>query len=267
VPLTFPSHAAPVLPLKLAWPRRVNGTALVVGSMSPDLIYPFAAIIDHPRVHSPAGLLWWCLPVTLALTWVIRRAAPLVAAHLPERGPLALRDYGALRRARHRWYVTLFSALIGAASHLLWDGVTHSPQTNGFGAEVLPWLGAEVLPGLAWYRLLQHLSTILGAVATLALAVHIGRRRLVRRWYGEPPEVARRPRLFWTVAAAVLALYPLSWPFLTHLYQPHVQGVRLLCFAGLALLAGAFTVGVAGRGQRPAGPGQVPANSTGCATK
>jgi hypothetical protein len=255
VPLTFPSHAAAVLPVKLWRPRAFDGIALVVGSTSPDLIYPFAAIIWYPEVHSLPGLFWWCLPATLLLSWVIRRASPRVAAHLPPGGPFALPGYGALGLVRHRWYVTLGSAFLGAASHLVWDGFTHSPETSGWGAILLPFLEVEAATGLPWFRLLQHGSTILGAVAVVALAARIGRRRLIERWHGPAPAVARRPLLFWGTATAVLICYPLSWPFLTHLYQPHVQGARVLCFLGLALLAGAAATAAADRVRsRPAAP-------------
>jgi hypothetical protein len=254
MPLTFPSHAAAVLPLKLWRPRRFDGIALVVGSASTDLAYPFAAIVPYPTVHSVPGLFWWCLPVTALLTWLIRRAAPRVAAHLPGRGPLRLRDYGAVGAVRHGWHVTLGSALIGAASHLLWDGFTHSPQTNGWAVALMPALAAPVA-GVPWYRLLQHASSLVGAAVAIGALARIGRRRLIFQWYGPPPPVVRRPRLFWATAAAVLAGYPLTWPLLTHLYQPHVQGARLLCFAGCALLAGAAASALADRahGRQPAG--------------
>jgi hypothetical protein len=254
VPLTFPSHAAAVLPLKLWRPRRFDGIALVIGSASPDLIYPFAAIIWYPPVHSLPGLFWWCLPVTLLLSWVIRRASPRVARHLPGGGTFALRDYGALGAVRHRWHVTLGSALVGGVSHLLWDGFTHSPETSGWASVLIPPLEAEAVAGLPWFRLLQHGSSILGALFVIAMMARIGRRRLVTEWHGPAPEVTGRPMLFWATAAAVLAIYPLSWPYLTHLYQPHVQGARLLCFAGLGLLAGAAATAVADVRSRRAAP-------------
>jgi len=242
LPATFPSHAAVVLPLKLWRPRRFDGVALVIGSTAPDLAYPFAAIVDYPTVHSLPALFWWCLPVTLLLSWLVRWASPYVAAHLPAGGPLALADYGVLGQVRHRWYVVLWSAFVGAGSHLLWDGFTHSPQTNGWAVARLPWLATDAVAGVPWFRLLQHGSSVVGAAVAIALFVHIGRRRLLRQWHGEAPAVPRSPALFWSVAAAVLLSYPLSWPLLTHLYQPHVQGVRLLCLAGLGLLAGAAAV-------------------------
>src|SRR4051812_19906912 len=39
VPLTILAHQAAVLPLKLARPRWFDGTALVIGSMAPDLVF------------------------------------------------------------------------------------------------------------------------------------------------------------------------------------------------------------------------------------
>lgn len=255
--MTFPSHAAAVLPLKLWRPRWFDGIALVIGSTSTDLAYPFAAMVPYPTVHSLPGLFWWCVPVTLLLTWVIRRATPRVAAHLPDRGPFRLRDYGALCAARHRWLVTLGSALLGAASHLLWDGFAHDPQTNGWGAALVPALDTTSVAGVPWYRVVQYASTVVGAIVAIGGFAHIGRHRLIRRWYGPPPPVVPRPRLFWGVAAAVLAGYPLTWPLLTHLYQPHVQGTRVLCFAGLALLAGAAATTLADRA-RPRAGGEPP---------
>ena len=39
MPLTYLSHQSVVLPLKIAAPRAVSGTALVLGSMAPDVEY------------------------------------------------------------------------------------------------------------------------------------------------------------------------------------------------------------------------------------
>jgi hypothetical protein len=44
------------------------------------------------------------------------------------------------------------------------------------------------------------------------MLVHIGRRRLIARVYGEAPVVAVRPRLFWAVTAAVLVAVVVATP-------------------------------------------------------
>jgi hypothetical protein len=249
MPATFPSHAAAVLPLKLWRPRWFDGVALVVGSAAPDMYYPVVGFVDFPATHNVPALLWFSLPATLVVTWLFRRAAPIVAAHLPARPRwLALPDYGALGRVRHHWYVTVGSALIGAVSHLVWDGFTHYPGTeHGWMVERVPGLTAEPWPGTPVWWLAQHVSTVLGALAALAVAAHVGRRRLLRRWYGGPPPVTRTPWVFWPVAAAVAAPYPLTWPYLPHQWTPYVQGVRMLWAVALGLLAGAAAAALAAR--------------------
>ena len=49
MPLTFPSHAAAVLPLKLWRPVRLDGVALVIGSTTPDLPYALSPWITSTR--------------------------------------------------------------------------------------------------------------------------------------------------------------------------------------------------------------------------
>ena len=120
MPLTFPSHSAIVLPVKMRWPRRFDGVALVVGSAAPDLPYVLGRpLLTYGRTW--VGLVVWGVPLSAIAALLVRRAAPAVAAHLPG----LLRDYSVLGLVRHRWYVTASSALAGTVSHRLWDEVTH----------------------------------------------------------------------------------------------------------------------------------------------
>ncbi len=92
MPLTFPSHPVAVIPLKLWRPTWFDGVALVLGSMAPDIAYALdgSGLPVWPFSHEPAGLLGWCLPVALAGAWTVRRAAPVMATHLPSGGWFAL---------------------------------------------------------------------------------------------------------------------------------------------------------------------------------
>jgi hypothetical protein len=188
--------------------------------MAPDAAYILdgSGLPVWPFSHEPSGLLGWCLPLTLAGARTLRRAAPVVAAHLPEGGPFALRDYGALNAARHRWWITTLSALIGALSHLLLDGF-------------------EQLVPLA-----EYVFHVVGLVGIAVFALHVGRRRLVRRWHGPPPAVARRPALFWTVTGAVALPAVAVTPFLPAALLPHTTGSRLLCATGIAFVIAATVV-------------------------
>lgn len=117
MPSTFPTHPVAVLPLKLWRPRWFDGVALALGSMAPDAAYVLdgSGLPVWPFSHEPLGLIGWCLPLTVLGTWMLRRATPTIAVHLPNGGSFALRDYGAIGAARHRWWITAISALIGAA--------------------------------------------------------------------------------------------------------------------------------------------------------
>jgi hypothetical protein len=234
MPLTLPTHPLAVLPLKLWRPRWFDGVALVLGAIAPDLAYAadgYGMTIHSHAWHAP---LWWALPVSLIGVRLVRWAAPVVAAHLPAGGPLALRDYGVLGGVRHPWWTTAASAILAAVSHIVWDAFTH-PTVDG-GRILFPWLHNRVAPGLPWWELLSIVSDLIGFAVGLGLALHIGSTRLVRRWHGPPPPVPRRPLLFWMVAFVVAGAGLDLLPF-----QParmvHNQAIQCLVIASAALLA------------------------------
>jgi hypothetical protein len=191
VPATFPSHAAAVLPLKLWRPDRFDGVALVIGAAAPDL--PYA--VGSCRPPLTYGHTWWgvlaSVPATMVAARLVRWSAPTVAAHLPGFGPFAVGDYGALGGVRHPWWVTACSALLGAASHVAWDHVTHARIP---GTRVgIPALGREVRPGVPAWMPLHLASSAVGAAAWLAVSAEIGRRRRARAGAGSSTGRWQRP--------------------------------------------------------------------------
>jgi hypothetical protein len=253
MPATIPAHPAAVLPLKLLSPRRFDGVALVVGSAAPDLGYAIEGLGVEVHSHAWHSVAWFSLPLTLVIAALVRRAAPAVAAHLPAGGPLAIRDYGVLATVRHPLRVTIRSSLLGAVSHLVWDTFTHPYvlMMDPFrgGDTYLPGLHHTAVAGLPWWRAIQVVSEVLGAVTTLAVAVHIGRRRLLVTWHGPAPAVARRAVLFWSVAGGVttaLIAGALMLPGNT-LERPNVIGIRLIAAGAIGLLTAAAAVVVAAR--------------------
>ena len=179
MPMTFLSHQAVVLPLKIAAPRVTSGTALVLGSMAPDVEYFVRGYATSTISHTALGQLTFCLPVTLALYWVVTRViAEPAAAHVPRGGELRLSDYGLLRQQpgglRHLPVVAV-SALIGSSSHVALDrmiaamgGMPYHSMSASRG-----WIAAN----LALWLLL--------AGVTILCMRYIGRNRLVQRWAAE----------------------------------------------------------------------------------
>ncbi|MER7005560.1 DUF4184 family protein [Dactylosporangium sp. NPDC000555] len=229
MPSTLPTHPLAVLPLKLWRPRWFDGVALATGACAPDYAYALDGTGVRIHSHTVAAVVWWSLPCAVATAWLIRRGAPVVAAHLPG----WLREYGVLGRVRHAWFVTALSAVLGAASHLLWDLVTHPG------------------PVAAWWAIRQASD---GAALVLMplLLWYCGRRHLLRQWHGDPPPVPRRPVLFWGATAAITAAgvlltwalgdHSLAWPWFGYPEHVHVLGVRLIVAGTVGPLAGALAV-------------------------
>jgi hypothetical protein len=238
MPLTFPSHAAAVLPfvLRRRRPWWIDGVALVIGSAAPDIPYAVARYVDI-QAHGWWGLVWFCVPVTVALSMLTRWAAPTVCAHLPAGGPLALRDYAVLGSVRPRWYVTAGCAWVGALTHRLWDILTHRSFDRGTIVIESLWRTVDDRPLYSW---LFYGSTVLGALAVLAAMAYAGRTGLVRQGREVAP-VARDPRRFWVAVGVAWALGVLVQPLLAGSDVYTIVIVRLLVVAHLGLIIGAAT--------------------------
>lgn len=188
MPLTFPSHAAAVLPLlRIGGGRRLPASALVVGSTAPDLVYLVGTF--GAAAHQPRGLLTVCLPAGLLAflyleALVLPVVGPLLVALWPERGRsivAGLVSPRPLPRSARAWASVALALVVGAATHQLWDGFTHAwmwPARALYPEASVSIVGRPILVA----RLLQHLSSVLG----LAIVLVYLRRRA---W----PEVARAP--------------------------------------------------------------------------
>jgi hypothetical protein len=225
------------VPLKLWRPRWFDGVALTLGAIAPDVAYAANGYGVTIRSHAWHATVWWAIPLVLVGARLVRWAAPTVAAHLPAGGVLALRDYGALHRVRHRVLVTAASAVIGAASHIVLDAVSH-PRVDGGR---FPTLHHELGPDVPLWYVISMMLDLSGMIAAVAAIVYIGQTGTVRGWHGPPPATPTRPVVFWSavalVVAAGLALLPLQ-P--SDLFPD--QAIRCMLVGGFALLAGTAAV-------------------------
>ncbi|GAA4385371.1 DUF4184 family protein [Hymenobacter koreensis] len=169
MPFTF-CHAAAVVPL--ARRLRLPLSALVVGSMSPDFMFYATLWPDSDIGHRLVDLLVFCLPSGLLVLWlwhaVMKKAAmDLLPAALRQRltvptaAPFTFWPGGRL--------LTVAGAIVlGACTHDVWDAFTHP---DGWVVLQAPVLQASFqLPGLGAvpvYKLLQHLSTLVGGALLL----------------------------------------------------------------------------------------------------
>ncbi|MEW2526352.1 DUF4184 family protein [Streptomyces sp. NPDC047071] len=210
MPFTL-SHPAAVLPLLR---RPFVASALVAGAMAPDVPYLLGALgltatsstdwheplVNATTTHSPGWGLGVDLLFTLCLVAAYRLLRRPVTALLPAGRALPdpERTDGARGMSRHVLWL-LLSALIGIASHLVWDSFTHG---DGFWVTRVALLREPVLGGLPLARLLQYVSTGVGLVA---IGAHLWRHRSrARTATGADGTNRLRPTLRWSVVAALV---------------------------------------------------------------
>lgn len=175
------SHAAAALPVRRSLPM-LPLDALIAGTMSPDFDYILRLAVAGGWWHTPAGLVVACVPASLVAVWtwrVLTKPAllPLLPAGMrPAPAPASPRLVVVVVAAAA-------AALLGAVTHVLWDGLTHR---TGWAVMRLPTLGEPALSlGIdrPWYNLLQHFSTLVGGAILLIWLV---------RWIRRHPPEARR---------------------------------------------------------------------------
>ncbi len=128
--------------------------------MTPDFEYFLRLQTIGKFGHTPLGLFVLCLPAGWLSLWLYDRfGREGLEALLPEgwripRPPTSV----------YPPFSTSMAILLGAASHIVWDSFTH---VSRWGVDLVPWLSAVVHLGgrqLHLYQLLQHGSTVGGAV-------------------------------------------------------------------------------------------------------
>lgn len=169
------SHVAAVVPAYRPLARSHVFSAAVIGSMVPDFGLLLPGSFARWQTHSFPALFFFCLPIGLlayALTQLLIK--PALSEVLPDRIYLRLRtDHPPVPLQRlSTWLYAALAVLLGALTHLAWDGFTHE---NARGVRFLPFLsdyGPEMGGhALRLYRWLQYGSSALGLLVVLGAAL------------------------------------------------------------------------------------------------
>ncbi|MET7797441.1 DUF4184 family protein, partial [Streptomyces decoyicus] len=224
MPFTL-SHAAAVLPaIRRTGAARgpLVASALVAGSFAPDMTYYADSLVPGGMAfgevtHSLSGVLTVDVLVTVALVggWLLVRE-PLTAL-LPRawQGPVHTFVRGRPWRPRGPrelaalvgWF--LVSAVLGAATHVVWDAFTHPGR---WGTRLVPGLD-RVVGGLPVYTYVQYGTSALALAAMGAFVWQVLRGRggtggLTAAGASAPvavPVLAVRVRLLLTAPLALCA--------------------------------------------------------------
>src|SRR5262245_38934596 len=122
------AHPAIILPLIRS--RYFSATALIAGSIAPDFEYFFKMSVSSVYSHTVAGLFYFDLPVVVFISLLFHLVVKKnLISSLPlffqqKFQPILELDFLDYVK-RHPW-IFVSSALVGAASHILWDRFTHN---------------------------------------------------------------------------------------------------------------------------------------------
>jgi hypothetical protein len=169
MPFTF-AHPAAVLPLRKLSPRFLNLPALIVGSLMPDLGYYVHNWVWSVSGHAFNGPLNFDMPagfIALALFYLnIRPVARLLP--YPHREACSEICPVLTMPTLRALLIAGVSLLLGAWSHIIWDGFTHE---NGWCvrhfAGITPTLFMLGGYRVTLWHILQHFSTAIGLLVLI----------------------------------------------------------------------------------------------------
>jgi len=243
-------HPAAALPFYRRLGRYGVLSALIIGSLTPDMHYFLPLSIDRAAAHSASGLIWFCWPVGIAL---------YLLYHLLLKHPLALLLPPAIatrvapwlkpgRLPDARWGAVSLSLLLGAATHIAWDAFTHQHGPMVMALPILRsvWFTLGNYP-LAGYAVLQQASNVLGFALLSTWSWRWLRTQAAQAVIPDDPGLSHVERhiilgsvFFVSVAAAAIVMRsaPTTPTELTMLNDTFKQAtLAAMSSAGLALLA------------------------------
>lgn len=207
------SHPAVVLPLRRLSPRPLDFSALVIGSMTPDLGYYINRFDLTAFAHTLPGSFLACVPTGVLFLVVFYLFCKPVSYALPSPHRQALLPLcPSFPTGLAHWASILLSLLLGAWTHNFWDAFTHEP---GWFVDRIAWLRQHVVQlstiDVHVYLVLQEVSTVLG-FAIIAVAYWMWLRR-------QPAPVNQSESdgwryLFWVTIAGASLLF--GYPAAAH---------------------------------------------------
>jgi len=162
-------HPAIILPFIRS--RYFSATGLIIGSMSPDFEYFFKMSVSSVHSHTMAGLFYFDLPVTIALSLLFHQ---VVKTNLISNVPFFFQkrfsdtlQLDFINYLKRNGWIFLLSALLGAASHIFWDSFTHNNRffvrqfSEIYRSTSFSFMGADY----PLFYVLQQVSTVIGLTA------------------------------------------------------------------------------------------------------
>jgi hypothetical protein len=196
------SHAAAVLPfrkLNLVW------SAFIIGSMAPDFPYIIGKVDYRGFGHHFPAVVWFTIPAAFFALWMFHNVIKRPIVGMMPVG-MQVRLQSELRPfpfgGASRFLTILVSIVLGTATHIAWDAVTHSYTWAYYHLSWLRgWAHVPFIGVMPVTSALQYGSSVLGL---LALA------NWVLLWYRHTPEPDRAfmsaPKSHFALAVGMFAI-------------------------------------------------------------
>ena len=234
MPFTL-SHVAAVVPFR----RILPFSALVIGSMVPDLPYFVPRLVNNHFAHGTRGFFVFCLPAGLAALWVFHHffKEPMVAL-LPESHQRRLKLQPFHFLPWRTFALVCAALLLGSVTHIVWDQFTHE---DAWTVQHIAWLQDRFF--IRGHRLqtsdvLQHVSSLVGLLFLLLLYV---------RWLSSPEtghltlgyQISGTSKFWILTLFAIVAVIPgvllvMDTPY--YLHHSRVHTMALVVFIGLKIV-------------------------------
>jgi hypothetical protein len=225
-----PAHPAIILPLIRS--RYFSATGLIIGSVSPDFEYFFKMSVDSIYSHSVAGLFYFDLPVTILLSLLFHQ---LVKANFICNLPVFLQKrfqetlhFNFLLYLIKNWWIFLYSALIGAGSHIFWDSFTHNNRffsslfSSFYQSASVPFDGVDY----PFFYVLQNVSTTVGLIVVFLY--------IIFKKPGQYKQVLS-PRITYWLLVFSIAIVVLCLRFFYHAADYNLGNVVVSSISGLLI--------------------------------
>jgi len=170
------SHPAAVLAFNYLPKRWFSLTALVIGSMIPDFEYFIRMTMQTRYSHTFWGMFWFDLPLSLFFmliynAWVKDKVIDHMPAYLNKR--LSVYKNHGKPYFKSPILVIMISVIIGTATHLFWDSFTHPGRYFVRHIAILTHTVSIAAHPLLVYNLVQHVSTLIGAIVIVYAIVQL----------------------------------------------------------------------------------------------
>ena len=211
MPSSVLSHQAPVLQLKIKWPKKFDGTSLCVGSFAPDFEW-FLSLFNigvAERTFHSVGEIVYIFPVSLVLVVLLDKVLLPSASFFARNNRLGLFSrclsfFGVdewhvlkTKKMNTRWLVKAsYSFIVGVLSQFLLDLPSHDQITYlepFYRAEMPTWFLHEYarlelplfgIEEVTIYNLLWLVFTVVFGVIALYQLRYIKKHKLMAKWYG-----------------------------------------------------------------------------------